>query len=53
MLNVVSHYDTCEMELVKQHEVFTSLGDLPSSEGLVVALQQLKNGKAAGNLAIN
>jgi len=27
---VVSQYDACEMELVKQREVFTSLGDLPS-----------------------
>ena len=35
---------------MKQCEVFTSLGDLPSSEDLVMALQQLKNGKAAGIL---
>jgi len=52
VLNVVSQYDVCEMNLVKEREVFTSLGDLPSNEDVDVALQQLKNGKAAGKSRI-
>ena len=33
---------------VNQHEVMTSLEDPPSGQDMDVALQQLKNGKAAG-----
>ena len=52
VLNVVSQYDACELDLVKECEVCTSLGDLPSSEDVHIALQQLKNGKAAGKSRI-
>ena len=52
VLNVVSQYDASELELVKQRDVITSLGDPPSAEDVVVALQQLKNGKAAGTSGI-
>ena len=52
VLNVVSQFDACEMELVGQREVITSLGDMPSREDVDVALRQLKSGKAAGTSGI-
>ena len=48
VLNVVSQYDECELDLVKKCEVCTSLGDLPGSEDVDIALQQLKKDKTAG-----
>jgi len=49
VLNVVNQYDACEMELVKQHKVFTSLGDLPSSKNVYVvglaATEEWKNSR--------
>ena len=38
VLNVVSQYDDCELALVRQHDVITSLGDLPSADDVVAAL---------------
>ena len=52
VLNVVKEYDAQEIEVVRQREVMTSLEDLPSSADVDAALQQLKNGKAAGNSRI-
>ena len=45
---MVSQYDASELDVVKEREVCTSLGDLPSSEDVDIALLQLKNRKAVG-----
>ena len=52
VLNVVSQYDECELNLVEQHEVDSSLADLPDEEDVKLALSQVKNGKAAGSSGI-
>ena len=52
MLNVVSQFDECELDLVERHEVDSSLADLPDEEDVKLALSQVKNGKAAGSSGI-
>ena len=52
VLNVVSQYDEFELYLVEQHEVDSSLADLPDEEDVKLALSQLKNDKAAGSSGI-
>ena len=52
VLNVVSQYDELELDFVRQHEVASSLADLPDEEDVQLALSQVKNGKAAGSSGI-
>ena len=49
MLNVRSKFEEEELEMVRQRKVNDTLGSVPTSQGVVKTLGQLKNGKAAGS----
>ena len=51
-MNVVSQYDECELDFVRQHEVDPSLVDLPDKEDVQLAPSQMKKGKATGSFSI-
>ena len=52
VLYVVSHYDECELDLVGQPKLDSSLADLPDEKDVQLALSQVENGKAAGSSGI-
>ena len=52
VLNVASQHDERELDSVRQHEVDSSLADLPNEEDVQLALSQVGNGKAAGSSGI-
>ena len=52
VLNVVSQYDECELDLAEQHEVDSSLVDLTDEEDVKQVLLRVKSGKAAGSSGI-
>ena len=41
-----------KLDFVRQHEVASSLADLPDEENVQLALSQVKNGKAAGSFGV-
>ena len=52
VLNVVSRFSADELELMRQTDEVESIGDLPTYEDIVIALDKMKNGKAAGSSGI-